>query len=115
MPVAIGDSSDDEASAESITRLVDLHTLEAGALRVKVKDLFCTTCGTLNYFDGRTCGAFSLSSTVIYSREILDLRTYQVCGIGASFCEAYETTNAMKLSVTSQFRRAALPEKCHRR
>ena len=61
-----------------------------GAVRIVVKDIVCSNCDHVNIFNGRSHGIFALFSSVLYSRELLDIWLYQVCAIGASFREAYE-------------------------
>ena len=102
-------------SCESVTRLVEFQGLRAGKVRVEVKDLICSVCGHVKIFDGRTEGVFFLNSTTVYSRELLDLCMYQVCGLGASFRESHEVLHNIWMSVSLQYGRAELPDKSRRR
>lgn len=49
------------------------------------------------------CNKFALNKHIVYSREILDLWVYHVCGIGLSFRKYYEAYRTIANSKTRQF------------
>ena len=105
----------DKNSCEALARTVQFHGLRSGKVRLRVLDLICCKCANVNYYDGRSNGLFSCSSTVTFSRELLDLWVYQVCALGATFREAYDIFNIYSNSLSARFGREGLPDTIHRR
>lgn len=105
----------DAKTCTGVGRIVQFHAFKAGTVRILVKDIICRSCSTVNLFDGRSRGMFALSSSVVFSRELLDMWVYQVCGIGSPFREAYEIYQNYSSSYSAKFGRDKLPKKCHRR
>lgn len=106
---------DSDDKVDSIQRKVNYHGFRSGTMQIVVHDLICPFCNTLNIFDGRSWAMFSIRSDAVFSRELLDMWVYQVCGVGTPFREAYEIYYMFSLSISSLFERSQLPSKCHRR
>jgi len=98
-----------------IFRKVDLHTLNMGTLRITVADLICPWCDTIHRYDGEHDGLFSINPSSVYTRELLDLWVYQVCGLSMTFREAFDSFNFIQKLGSSKLARHGNTSKCKRR
>ncbi len=105
----------DIKKSNTTTRKVDLHTLNAGTLRICVVDLTCQNCGAKNYYDSRDDGLFALSEHVVYTSEILDYWLYQVYCLSLRFRAAFESFQAYINSLSARLSRRNVPFRCSRR
>ncbi len=97
------------------SRIVYLHTLIHGTVRVTVVDLMCWSCNTFHVFDGKDNALFSASEDHIYTREIMDLWVSEVCGMGKTFRQAFSTLMTFSSSTSVSMERKGLPLMCKRR
>ena len=69
-------------------RQVTLHTLSHGSLKICVRDYLCA-CGMLVRYDGLFNGIFCATKNHAFSRELLDVWMFDVCGLALTFREAF--------------------------
>ena len=85
----------------SSTRVVNLHTLSHGCIRIRVQDNICK-CGTVARYDGLTDGIFCATIHHAFTRELLDAWIFDVCGLGMSFRESFMSWKRKACSISAQ-------------
>ncbi len=72
-----------------IARVVALHTLHFGSLLVRVVDLKCERCNRSIPYDSVSDVLFSSQEEHLFTRERLDAWSWDVCGTGGTFRDAF--------------------------
>ena len=66
-----------------------LHTLRHGSIPYSVTEFSCSKCGLRIFYDGLCYAIFRLNKIHLFSRELLDMWPWNICGIGGTFLGAY--------------------------
>ena len=83
------------------TRPVVLYTLHHDSIPIEVVDVSCSNCDEVIRFNGEWEGLFSSSRNDVYTRELLDSWTYEVCGKGSTFRDTFDLWFERSHSVTA--------------
>jgi len=83
-----------------IGRSALLHTLSYGSMKITVQDTLCD-CGAIIRYDGLSDGLFCASKHNVFTRELLDVWVFDVCGLGMTFREAFTSWKRKARSVNA--------------
>ena len=75
---------------EARNRNAILYTLNHGSIEVGVVDVKCVTCRKWLIYNGQREGIVSASKCDLYTRELLDGWTYEICGKGNIFRDVFQ-------------------------
>ena len=90
---------------EARNRNAILHTLHHGSIQVEVVDVKCVTCRKWLIYDGQREGIVLASKRELYTRELLDSWTYEICGTGNTFRDSFDNWFERCRSVTAEIHR----------
>lgn len=84
-------------------RTVSLHTLHHGTVMLPVSDFVCHECKTIVPYDGLSDGTFYLNKKQAFTREILDIWLWDLCGAGGTFRDIFYSWEAKKSAISALF------------
>lgn len=82
-----------------------LHTLHHGSIPYLVTEFTCSNCGLRVFYDGLCHGVFRLNKTHLFSRELLDMWLWDICGTGGTFRDAYSSWSSKSYAATASLHR----------
>ena len=71
-----------------MTRETVLHILHHGSVKMQVVYISCESCSQIVRFDGEHDGLFAPLKIDVFTRELLDRWTYEVCEKGSEIVSA---------------------------
>ena len=71
-----------------------LHTIHHGTISIRVIEFLRLKCGTYLHYDSSSDGVFRLTKDHLFSRELVDMWLWDVCGTGCTLCEACSSWDA---------------------
>lgn len=86
-------------------RKVWLHTLHHGEIEIVVTDLTCGICGACIPYDGLSDAIFCVTKKHTFSRELLDMWLWDICGTGGTFRDAYSSWASKSYATSASFHR----------
>ena len=82
-----------------------LHTPHHGSIAYCVTDFTCSNCCLRIIYDALCHGVFRLNKHHLFSRELLDMWLWDICGTGGSFRDAYFSWSSKSYAATASLNR----------